>query len=202
MCYSSQVIAEWKKYQRNFGAELSVKDYFDLFWRRRLGEKIKIPKALEDGFEDPQTQAERDVKALIDEWREAEQTRLQKELFKQRQRLAAAERALATKVTKKAQDDQRIASSKTEQILGWLSDLQRTESKPRDSRIYPNVFTHVIVSENGKRVLRPMRYGCRPAGLLRCEVSGHVQRAPRQPRGILEGTVRPTSRNHGGHVVL
>jgi putative SOS response-associated peptidase YedK len=164
MCYSSQVIAEWKKYTRNYGVEISVKDYFDLFWRRKNGEKIKVPKALEHGFAEPETEAEREIKALIDEWRESEATRLQQKLFKERQRLTAAERTLATKPTKKAVEDQRIAAIKTEQIMGWLSDLQRTEPKLRDSRIYPAFFTHVIVSENGRRVLKPMRYGCRPAG--------------------------------------
>jgi putative SOS response-associated peptidase YedK len=164
MCYSSQIIAEWKKYTRSYGVEISLEDYYDLFWRRRAGEKIKVPRALEDGFAEPVSDREREIKALIDEWRAAESTRLQQELFKQRQRLTAAERALATKPTKKAADDQRIASSKTGQILGWLSDLQRADPKPQDSRIYPNMFTHVIVPENGKRVLKPMRYGCRPAG--------------------------------------
>lgn len=164
MCYSSQVIAEWKKYTRAYGVAMSVQDYFNLFWRRNQGDKVKVPKGLEDGFAQPETQGEQDVKALIDEWRAAEAIRLQQELFKQRQRLSAAERTLSTKPTKKAAEDQRIASTKTAQILGWLSDLQRSEPKPQDCRIYPGHFTHVMVWEDGKRLLKPMRYGCRPAG--------------------------------------
>lgn len=31
-----------------------------------------------------------------------------------------------------------------------------------DGRIFPNSFTHVMMLENGKRVLRPMRYRLRP----------------------------------------
>lgn len=164
MCYSSQIAAEWKKYRRHYGVEISLREYFDLFWRRAQGEKIKIPKGMEDGFMQPETDAEAEVKAVIDRWREAEATRLEQELFKQRRRLADAERSLATKVTKKATDDQRIASDKVSQILGWIGDLQRTEAQPRDSRIYPMHYSHVIVWEEGRRVLKPMRYGCRPAG--------------------------------------
>lgn len=33
-----------------------------------------------------------------------------------------------------------------------------------DSRIYPGSFTHVMVLENNKRVLKPMRYRVRPKG--------------------------------------
>jgi putative SOS response-associated peptidase YedK len=164
MCYSSQIIAEWKHYTRAYGVEISLEDYYDLFWRRRIGERIRIPKALEDGFAAPQTERELEIKKLIDQWRASEAARLQQELFRQRQRLTAAGRALASKPTKKATEDERIASNRTEQILGWLADLQRSEPKPQDSRIYPQQFTHVIVSVKGKRVLRPMRYGCRLAG--------------------------------------
>jgi putative SOS response-associated peptidase YedK len=158
------VVSEWKLYRRHYGVEISISDYFDLFWRRAQGDKVKIPKALEDGFLDPETDPEREIDALIRKWRDEEASRLQQELFKQRKRLAAAERTLANQPTKRAENDQRIATDKTAQILTWLADLDRTEGKDRDSRIFPNHYTHVIVSEGGKRVLKPMRYGCRPAG--------------------------------------
>jgi hypothetical protein len=164
MCYSSQIIAEWRRYQRHYGVEISVRDYFELFWRRAQGDKIKIPKGIEDGFLDSGTEAEREIKTLIDRWRAAETLRLDQELFKQRRRLADGERVLANKPTKKAAEDSRIAASKVPQILVWLADIQRHDPKPQDSRIFPSHYCHVIVSENGRRVLKPMRYGCRPAG--------------------------------------
>jgi putative SOS response-associated peptidase YedK len=164
MCYSSQIIAEWKKYRRHYGVEVSVREYFDLFWRRAQGDKVKVPKSLEDAFRDPETEAEAEIKTLIDQWRAAETLRLEQDLFKQRRRLADAERGIANKATNKAAEDIRIASNKGSQILTWLTDLHREDSKPRDSRIYPSHYSHVIVSENGRRVLKPMRYGCRPAG--------------------------------------
>jgi putative SOS response-associated peptidase YedK len=164
MCYSSQIIAEWKKYRRQYSVEISVRDYFDLFWRRGQGDKVKIPKGMEDSFSEPESDAERDITTLVDKWRAAETLRLEQELFKQRRRLADADRALATKPTMKAAEDNRIAASKVTQILAWLANIQRDVPKPRDSRIFPSHYCHVIVSENGQRVLKPMRYGCRPAG--------------------------------------
>jgi putative SOS response-associated peptidase YedK len=49
-------------------------------------------------------------------------------------------------------------------LLGWLRDLGRREPRDRDSRIYPWSWAPVICVENGQRLIRPMRYLCRPAG--------------------------------------
>lgn len=167
MCYSSQIIAEWKVYVRHYGIDsLSLKEYYDLFWRRWMGgEKIKTPKAMDDGFAHPETEAECEIwHAAISKWRAAETMRAEQELFKQRRRLADGERAQAEKPTKKAAEEVRIAGNKVEQLKGWLDAAKRTVPVPDDSRIYPQHYAHVIVSEGGKRVLKPMRYGCRPAG--------------------------------------
>jgi putative SOS response-associated peptidase YedK len=164
MCYSSKIIAEWKLYVRHYGVEIDVKEYFDLFWRRRQGEKIKTPEAMDDGFMQPASDEERKVAEAIAEWRADETMRFEQELFKQRHRLADAQRAQAEKPTKKAADEIRIAGNKAEQLEGWLADLRRAQPEPQDSRIFPQHYAHVMVSEGGRRVLKPMRYGCRPAG--------------------------------------
>jgi putative SOS response-associated peptidase YedK len=48
--------------------------------------------------------------------------------------------------------------------LGKLADLRRTEPKDKDARIFPGWYAPVIVMENGRRVVKPMRYQCRLAG--------------------------------------
>lgn len=79
-------------------------------------------------------------------------------------RLVAAQRTLATRSTKKALADERIAGNK----IGWaeakLADLWRTAGEDRDTRIFPGVYAPVMVMEGGRRVVRPMRCQCRPAG--------------------------------------
>lgn len=47
MCYSAQIEADYKRYVRDFGALLSIKEFYDLFWRRNEDSKIKIPKGME-----------------------------------------------------------------------------------------------------------------------------------------------------------
>ena len=164
MCYSAQILADYRRYVRTFGAKLSIKDFVDLFWRRSAGARVPIPKAMEAAFAQPASDDERRIKALIDEFATQEATRLEQELFKQRKRLADNERTLQAKTTKTALEHKRIAGDKIEWSLAKLSDLRRSELTDEDSRIFPGHYAPVMVMENGRRVIKPMRYQCRPAG--------------------------------------
>jgi len=166
MCYSGQIRAEFKKFTRKFGAVMSIKDYVKTFWTRAHtpGARVLIPKAMELdvlGSDDPSLD---EARQAIREFHSAEAKRLEQEVFKQRARLAEAERKLATKTTKAAQESQRIASNKTAWAMGKLGDLRRTEPLERDSRIFPGWYAPVLVREEGQLVVKPMRYQCRPAG--------------------------------------
>lgn len=164
MCYSSQIEAEYRKYVNAFGADISIDDYVKLFWDRRTNAKIKIPKAMEREFLDPRNDAERQIKAAIDEFNASERTRIEQELFKQRKRLADAERSLAAKTTKSATESKRIASDKIERAMAQLADMRRTEPRAQDARIYPGYYAPLLVMAHGRLVVKPMRYQCRPAG--------------------------------------
>ena len=163
MCYSAEIRAEYERYRALFGAVISIKEYVRTFWSRREM-RLQIPKAMELNVlasGDPALDA---AKKAIHEFNTSEATRLEQELFKQRARLVEAERKLSVKETKAALESQRIATNKVEWALGKLSDLRRTELKPRDSRIFPGWYAPVMVMEDGKPVVKPMRYQCRPAG--------------------------------------
>ena len=154
MCYSAQILADYRRYVRMFGAELSIKEFVDLFWRRSNGAKVAIPKAMEAAFTNPARDDERRIRTLIDEFAGQQATRFEQELFKQRKRLADAERSLQTKTTKAALESKRIAGDKIEWALGKLADLRRTELADEDSRIFPGHYAPVMVMENGRpRVL-------------------------------------------------
>jgi putative SOS response-associated peptidase YedK len=165
MCYSAQIQADYRKFVRTFGALMDIDEFARLFFERAEGvNKAKIPKAMEDAFAAPETDAEREIKVLIDEFNRAQASKLEQELFKQRKRLADAERTLLTKVTKAATESQRIATDKIAWTRVKLDDMQRTEPEPRDSRIFPGHYAPVMVMENGRLVVKPMRYQCRIAG--------------------------------------
>lgn len=164
MCYSAMVVQEWRVYMRDFGAFIDIRDFAKLYGYKPV-RKSKTPRAMDANLVDPQTEQEREIKGLIDAYNKSQLEQWEKELFKQRKRLADAERSIAAgKVTKKALEDQRIASSKSDQLMGWINDLKRTELKDRDSRIYPGTYAPVMVWEDGRRVIKPMRYQCRIQG--------------------------------------
>ena len=164
MCYSAQIRAEYKKYFREFGATMSIKAFFKLYWDRSQGAKIKIPKAMDAAFSEPESDEERRIAEMISAYNTEQATKLEQELFKQRKRLADAERTLQTKTTKAAQESKRIATDKVEWCLVKLNDLRRTELNDEDHRIFPGWYAPVLVMKQGERILVPMRYQCRLAG--------------------------------------
>jgi len=164
VCYSAQIEADYRKYVNLFGAQMSIQEYVRLFWDRAEGSKAKVPKAVEDAFSEPKSDEEREVKALIDRFNAQQVAQLEQDLFRQRERLADAERTLQTKVTKAATESKRIAADKIAWTMLKLEDIRRTTPKERDARIFPGHYAPVMVMEDGKRVIKPLRYQCRVAG--------------------------------------
>lgn len=165
MCYSAQIWAEFRKFEREFGAVMGVHQYVRLFWEKRKdGGWRKIPKRMKDAFADPRSDAEREIAAIIAEGDAEEAHALETELFQQKTRLTAAERVLASKPTKKAANDKRIATDKIARAQRNLDDLRRKEPLARDARIFPGQYAPVMIRQEGKRVLIPMRYQCRLPG--------------------------------------
>lgn len=164
MCYSAQVIAHWREYMREMGAWIDIRQFAKLYGYKPEGMPVTTPKAMDAAFLAAERGEERQIRDLIEAFDRSRIQRWEVELFAQKKRLGDAERILATKPTKKAANDQRIATDKIEQRLRWIADAKRTELKPRDSRIYPMWYAPVMVWEDGRRVVKPMRYHCRPAG--------------------------------------
>ena len=165
MCYSARIQQEWKTFCSRLGVRISLAEYVELFWERAQGRKVPIPKVMEAMFAAPADDEERRAWEAVLSYRSTRTREIEQELFDLRRRLAEAERKLAVKVTKSAQDGRRIALSKIEQRLRWLGDLGRDwPTQEQDARIYPGWYVPVLVMEGGERVLKPMRYQCRPAG--------------------------------------
>jgi putative SOS response-associated peptidase YedK len=164
VCYSAQIWADYKKYVRHWGADIGIREFVRLYWLRDQGAKVKIPKAMDAAFGEPSTDEECTVREFIARFDAQETSRFEQELFRQRKRLADAERTLATKTTKAATESKRIATDKVEWALSKLSDLRRTELVDEDARIFPGWYAPVMVMREGRRVVLPMRYQCRLAG--------------------------------------
>jgi hypothetical protein len=132
MCYSAQILADYRRYIRLFGADISIREFVDLFWLRAQGAKIQIPKAVEAAFDEPVSKAEHEIKSLINRFAGEQETRFQQELCKQRARLVEAERKLASRPTKAAAESRRIAGEKIEWLVG---------SSPTSAVLNPRTMT-------------------------------------------------------------
>ncbi|WP_440986248.1 SOS response-associated peptidase family protein (plasmid) [Xanthomonas sontii] len=197
MCYSAQTVQAWQIYQRKLGVTIDIADFVQLYGFRQSGGPVKTPKAMDVALASSPGQEFDQVRALIEDFDRRHAAKLEQELFEQRTRLVGAERALQTKITKKAQNDQRVASRKIARAQERLADLHRGELKPRDSRIFPGTYGLVLVVEHGRPVVRPMRYQCRLAG----KPANYDQRFPgtyNARRDSLEGYWAPAfGHTHG-----
>lgn len=174
MCYSAEAWTLYKQYVDEFGADIDIKAFWETYLgrdekyriRKKLSDGTKIPKGMDLNFLHPKSELEQEIHALIQQWNERKISESEQELFKQVKRVADAERKLAVKETKKALDDVRIGGNKVKQLKRWIADAKRTALQPEtDNRIFPDWYVPVLISENGRKVVRPMRYHCRPAGM-------------------------------------
>lgn len=165
MCYSAQVVADFKRLSRQYRSAIDYEAFVALYAFHPQGARPKTPRALDRTFAlDDAAQAQA-VADAIGQWDMLEKNQLEELVFTQRQRLVGAERTLRTKTTKKAQNDLRVATNKIDRALVKLRALQNGKLTPGDSRIFPGVYAPVIVQSGTDRLIRPMRYQCRLQGV-------------------------------------
>jgi putative SOS response-associated peptidase YedK len=164
MCYSAQIQAAYMKYLRETGAEMDIDQFVEIFGARVSDTSIRIPRAVERWFDEPKTDGERKIKESIDQFRAAEITKLEREVFAQKKRLADAERTLASKPTKAAAESQRIAGNKIEQAMTRLDRLKATKPHVAEARIFPMHYAPIVLQDGARRVMRLGRYHCRKPG--------------------------------------
>ncbi len=165
MFYSAAVQADYRRYVREFGVQIGLKEFYDLFHRRLTEPRLIVPPEVEGAFLEDDPSDGKEISGLILMARAQRETALRTELESLQRRLAEATAKLEVKVTKKAQDDVRIATKKIAAAQDKLEEMQRREPPGTNARIYTGHYVQVMISEGGKRVLKPMRYMCRPAGM-------------------------------------
>jgi putative SOS response-associated peptidase YedK len=164
MCYSAQLQAAYLRYLRETGCQMDIDQFVEIFGARITDSSIRIPRAIERWFDEPKNDKELQIKCFIDRWRFAEVTKLEREVFAQKKRLADAERTLATKVTKAATESQRIATSKIDLTLTRLERLKAVQPDPAEARIFPLNYAPIVMQVGDRRVMRMARYHCRLPG--------------------------------------
>ena len=169
MCYSAQIWADFRKYER-FGGKLNIKEFTKLAgWTKQKGSWVKVvPKAMRRAM----TNATSDMLPveMIEVARAADAdatVAIAAEIDTQKARLAEANAKLAsTKPTKKAENDRRVAMNKIAAGQRKLDDMAAPAPADGTDRIWPGHFAPVLIRdpESGENTVVPMRYRCRLPG--------------------------------------
>jgi len=169
MCYSAQIWADFKKYER-FGGTLNITEFTKLAgWTKKKGNWVKVvPKAMRRAMIDA-TSGVLDIGTVeMARAAEAEAVALiASEIGVQEARLVEANAKLASpKPTKKAENDRRVATNKIGAGKKKLEDMASPASADGIDRIWPGYFAPVMISDpsTGARIVAPMRYRCRLPG--------------------------------------
>ena len=111
MCYSAQIQAAYLRYLRETGAEMDIDQFVEIFGAR-------VSRILAFASRAPSSAGSMNRKMMASgrsrnssiSIAPAEITKLEREVFAQKKRLADAERTLASKPTKAAAESKRIAA--------------------------------------------------------------------------------------------
>ena len=164
MCFSARIETSFREYVRMTGADIDLKQFLEIYGARMVDKSVRIPRGLDRNFDHPNSDAERSVKTLIDEYRDVTVSQLETEVFAQRKRLADAERKLRGKETKAARESQRIATGKVTAALERMSLQRGLSPHELDARIFPMNYAPIVLNDCGRVVVRLARYHCRQVG--------------------------------------
>lgn len=165
MCYSAEAWQDYRLYVEEFGADLSIQDFVDLYGNRGRKAKVRTAKGMDDALAADTSPRLQEIRDLIATGRDLEEARLHQEIAKQRARRDAANAALAKKTTATAAKELDVSTRMLGAAEFKLQEVRRRDGSDRDSRIYPGTYGLLMTSEGGRRLVRPMRYQCRPAGV-------------------------------------
>ncbi|MEO6079176.1 MAG: SOS response-associated peptidase family protein [Steroidobacteraceae bacterium] len=164
MCYSARILEAYRSYIRETGAEMDIEQFEEIYGARRVDSGIRIPRAVDRWFDDPQTAKEDALRRLVQEYRASKAGELEQEIFTQKRRLADAERKLTVKETKAALESKRIAADKIGKCLGNLPLYTGNQPTQLDGRIFPFHYAPIVVNMDGKNRIKLARYHLRQPG--------------------------------------
>lgn len=167
MCYSAMVLQDMSKLGLRYKARIDQDQVEATLEQRARGEAIKLPFAFDVALIERSggdSAFDRKLQELALRHFDQQVQLLKKDRDVQMKRLHVAETKLLTKSTKTAENDKRIATDKLIDIERRLRKFAEPSLTDGDSRIYPKVWSPIVASVGGERLIRLARYQLRPAG--------------------------------------
>jgi putative SOS response-associated peptidase YedK len=165
--YSANVWADPKLYASHFGADVRYDAFLESFARRAAGGKVVFPPELDQAFLDTQEPELEVARDLVIAHRLAQVRAADEEITSQSARLADATHRLATAPTKAAEHSLRMSAQKVSAARRRRASLVQGVDQTQVGRVFPGTYVPVLVMQEGKLTVRPMRYQCRPSHVER-----------------------------------
>lgn len=162
MCYSVMVETDLKQLGLDFDAVFDLPHFTGLLEQRLSGvPNLKIPRAVEANFLQPKNAAEKKVANLISDWHRLELNELDQKLEVQAGKILELKKKLELKETKTHRQKMETTIRVSERIKGLAGHLQGS-IRPTDALVHQYTYAPLIVSEEGRNVIRLFRYQIRP----------------------------------------
>lgn len=168
MCYSAEVVADFRTYRR-YGGTLDLKAFVDLFFQQgKKGTFTKlVPRAVRDAFDQAVGQDEQDVRASVIKAYQDLILHFEQVIAEQTERLLKAQARIAKRPSKASENEARVAQNKINDARARIAEAEQT-AKEHDgfARIWPGHYCPVLIRDpaTGERKIVPMRYRCRLIG--------------------------------------
>ena len=159
------VVESWRSFCRVSAIKLSIHDFARLYSRRdEDGESAyRIPRGYIREFQGDSPE-ERGIRETDASFRSTRIAELETDVFKHKKRIADADRKLAIKVTKVAENDKRVGANKLQKAINDIVALKSPAPLSKDYRSYPRGYTIAIIRRDGSPLLVPARYQLLPPG--------------------------------------
>ncbi|MGE3263123.1 MAG: SOS response-associated peptidase family protein [Bacteriovoracia bacterium] len=165
MCYSTMVERDIRKLERQYGAKIAYDSFREIYQMRGMNRDLRIPKGLDAFFQNIESPVSDEIRNLIVEHEKYVAEKRKSEIAATEKEIQELESKIKKKPTKTAEKDLGVKTRKLESLLkkNAASELPKISNSLQGTyRIYPFDFVPVVQLENGKRIVRPMRYRVLP----------------------------------------
>ena len=164
MCYSAQLQAAYMRYLRETGAEMDIDQFVEIFGARVADSSIRIPRAVERWFDEPKNDAERRIKAFIDEYRARRPPSSNARCSRRRSDWPMPSARWHPRPPRPRPRASASPTDKIDKALTRLERLRATKPHPAEARIFPLHYAPIVMQDGDKRLMRLARYHCRKPG--------------------------------------
>lgn len=165
--YSATVWTDPQLYASQLGGAVDDESFLRMFQRRTAGRPVLVPFEMDKAFVETLAPELEPIRTLVLGHRLAQLRAAEAEIASQSGRLADAQERSATMPSRALSHSVRIAKQKISAAQQRRARLARGAEQPHLGRMFPGHFVPLLTLQEGRLLVKPMRYKCRPSHVER-----------------------------------